>query len=184
MRDDVIRGMYRLATFGPQDAPQPVRLLGSGAILGEVIAAARLLADDWNLASEVWSVTSYSELAREANALERQARLGPSAPVQTSHLQRCLAGNAPVIAASDWVRAWPQTIASYLSAPFTTLGTDGFGRSDTRQALREFFEVDRHHVALAALHARARCSGIDTSIPAQAIERYKIHVESAAPWER
>ena len=184
VRDDVIRGMYRLATFGPRDAPQPVRLLGSGAILGEVIAAARLLADDWNLASEVWSVTSYSELAREANALERQARLDPSAPVQSSHLQRCLAGNAPVIAASDWVRAWPQTIASYLSAPFTTLGTDGFGRSDSRQALREFFEVDRHHVALAALHALARYSGIDATIPAQAIERYKIHVESAAPWER
>jgi pyruvate dehydrogenase E1 component len=184
VRDDVIRGMYRLAKFGPQNAPQPVRLLGSGAILGEVIAAARLLADDWNLASEVWSVTSYSELAREANALERQARLNPSAPVQSSHLQRCLAGNAPVIAASDWVRAWPQTIASYLSAPFTTLGTDGFGRSDTRQALREFFEVDRHHVALAALHALARCAGIDASIPAQAIERYKIHVESDAPWER
>jgi pyruvate dehydrogenase E1 component len=183
-RDDVIRGMYRFSRFGPQDTQQPVRLLGSGAILGEVIAAARLLADDWNIASEVWSVTSYSELARQANALERQARLDPNAPAQSSHLQRCLAGAAPVIAVSDWVRAWPQTIASHLSAPFTALGTDGFGRSDTRQALREFFEVDRHHVALAALHALARAASIDPALPGQAIERYQIRVESAAPWER
>ncbi|MEK9719607.1 MAG: pyruvate dehydrogenase (acetyl-transferring), homodimeric type, partial [Quisquiliibacterium sp.] len=182
--DDVIRGMYRFADFGARGAAQPVRLLGSGAILGEVIAAAQLLASDWNLASEVWSVTSYSELAREANARERLARLVPDTPPVPSHVQRCLSGGAPVVAASDWVRALPLMIAGHVNAPLTVLGTDGFGRSDSRQALREFFEVDRHHVAVAALHALAKDGSIDASLPAQAIQRYRIDPMPAAPWER
>ena len=133
---DVITGMYRYAAHAAGErATATVRLLGSGTILREVIAAAELLASDWGVAAEVWSATSFSELAREAREVERFNRLHPSEPARTSHVQHCLAGDAPVIAATDYVRAWPQLIAPYLSAPFTALGTDGFGRSDTRAAL-------------------------------------------------
>jgi len=181
-RRDVIRGMYRFSSTA--GARGRVRLLGSGTILREVIAAAELLARDWDVATEVWNVTSYSELAREARALERSARLSPLAPVEASHVGRSLAGSDPVVAASDWVRAWPGLIAPYVDAPFTVLGTDGFGRSDTRQALREFFEVDRHQVVLAALHALARAGRLPAEAAAEAIARYRIACTAEAPWER
>jgi pyruvate dehydrogenase E1 component len=181
---DVIRGMYRHAELGVERsvAGAPVRLLGSGTILREVIAAADLLRDDWQIASEVWSATSFSELAREAREVERWNRLHPQAPQRISHVARCLRGDAPVIAATDYVRAWPQSIAGSFDAPFTVLGTDGFGRSDTRAALRRFFEVDRHHVVLAALDALARAGRIERALCDQAIQRYGIDTEAAASW--
>lgn len=172
---DIIRGMRR---YGSRGEGQPVvRLLGSGAILREVIAAAELLANDWGIASEIWSVTSFSELAREAREAERE-RLFASAAPRESHVERCLAGSTPVIAASDYVRAYAQLISSYVQAPYTALGTDGFGRSDTRAALRRYFEVDRHHVALAALAA------VDPAKHAEALTRYDIDMDSVAPWNQ
>ena len=159
-----------------------MRLVGSGTILREVIAAAELLRDDWQIASEVWSATSFSELARDAREVERYNRLHPEAPKRQSHVARCLTGDAPVIAATDYVRAWPQSIAGGFEAPYTVLGTDGFGRSDTRAALRSFFEVDRHHVVLAALDALARAGRIERSLCAQAIARYDIDTEADASW--
>ncbi len=181
--EDVIRGMYRFAVHSPKKSRARVRLLGSGAILPEVIEAAQLLASDFGVSSEVWSVTSYSELARDAQSAERQARLSPESRAEPSHVERCLAGSDPVIAASDYVRAWPQLIATHVPARFVVLGTDGFGRSDTRHALREFFEVGRHQIVLAALHALARDERIDAAVAAQAIERYAIPRPLAAPWE-
>ena len=193
---DIIRGMYRYGLYGqppPQDAERrersqdvaavaPLRLLGSGAILREVIAAAVLLQDDWQVSSEVWSVTSFSELAREARAVERDNRLHPEREPRASHVSASLAGRAPVVAATDYVRAYPQLIAAYVDAPFIALGTDGFGRSDTRAALRRFFEVDCHHVAVAALHALSRSGAVDASVVAAAIERYAIDTSLAEPW--
>jgi pyruvate dehydrogenase E1 component len=162
-----------------------VRLLGSGAILREVIAAARLLADDWSVGSEVFSVTSFSELAREARAVERANRLQPGDADRTSHVARLLAGSDPVVAATDYVRAWPQLIAEYVGARYVTLGTDGFGRSDTRTALRRFFEVDRYHVVLAALQALAREGRCERAVLAEAVRRYGIDSTPAAPpWDR
>ncbi|HTL77719.1 MAG TPA: alpha-ketoglutarate dehydrogenase [Casimicrobiaceae bacterium] len=177
--EDVVRGMYRFATTGGKPL---VRLLGSGAILREVIAAGALLRDDWGVASETWSVTSFTELAREAREIGRCNRLHPAAPRRTSHVERCLAGSAPVVAATDYVRAHPQSIAEYVEAPLVTLGTDGFGRSDTRSALRAYFEVDRHHVAVAALDALAREGSVSRTIVAHAIARYAIPVEVPPPW--
>jgi len=177
--DDVVRGMYRFATLG--EKPQ-VRLLGSGAILREVIAAAALLRDDWRVTSEVWSVTSFTELAREAREVGRFNRLHPAQARRTSHVARCLPGNAPVIAATDYVRAYPQSIAEYVDAPFVALGTDGFGRSDTRSALRAYFEVDRHHVAVAALDALAERGSVPRAIVADALARYAIAVDVSPPW--
>lgn len=176
---DVIKGLYR---FAAARGKAKVRLLGSGAILREVIEAQRLLADDWNIDAEVWSATSFSELEREAREIERWNRLHPDAAPRSSHVATCLAGDAPVVAASDSVRAWPQLIAPHLRARFTALGTDGFGRSDTRDALRRFFEVDRHQIVLAALDALAAQGTIERAVCARAIVQYGIDVDVAAPW--
>jgi pyruvate dehydrogenase E1 component len=181
---DIIQGMYRYATHTPAKQSCQLRLLGSGAILREVIAAAELLATDWNVGSEVFSVTSFAELAREAAATERWNRLHPLEPARSSHVERQLPGTRPVIAATDYVRAYPQLIAPYVGGRFIALGTDGFGRSDNRPALRSFFEVDRHSIVLAALATLSRLGDLPQQSAAQAIERYGIDVEAAAPWQR
>ncbi len=179
---DVIKGLYRFGTERAGTAVARVRLVGSGTILREVIAAAALLAQDWGIEAETWSATSFAELARDAREVERWNRLHPETEPRTSHLLRCLPGDAPVIAASDYVRAWPQLAGVYLDAPFSALGTDGFGRSDTRAALRGFFEVDRHHIALAALHALQRQGCVDRGVCASAARQYALAVDAQAPW--
>jgi pyruvate dehydrogenase E1 component len=160
-----------------------VHLLGSGAILGEVRAAAALLADEWGVASDVWSVTSYSELAREAWECERWNRLHPAEAPRTSLVGGRLAGGAPVVAASDYVRAYPQLIAPSVER-LAVLGTDGFGRSDTRMALRRFFEVDRAQVVVAALGELVRTGALEAGAVADAIRRYDLDADSPAPWTR
>jgi pyruvate dehydrogenase E1 component len=176
----VIKGMYR---YRAADGAV-VRLLGSGAILPEVIAAAELLQEHWQLPTEVWSVTSFGELARDAAAVERWNRLHPQEPARRSHVQQCLAGPIPVVAASDYVRAYAQLIAPYLDARYAVLGTDGFGRSDTRVSLRRFFEVDRQHIAVCALNVAATSGSIDRQTVARAIQRFRLDAELAAPWTR
>jgi pyruvate dehydrogenase E1 component len=179
---DVIKGLYRLSSQHAPSSRGRVRLLGSGAVLREVMAAATLLADDWRIDSEVWSATSFSELARDARETARWNRLHPINATRASHLQHCLPGVTPVVAASDSVCGWPQLVAGHIDAPFSVLGTDGFGRSDTRAALRRHFEVDRHHVVLAALDALRRQGTLDAARCAEAIARYGISAERAAPW--
>lgn len=180
---DLIKGLYRYAGTSAAKSEGQVRLLGSGAILLEVIAASELLAQDWNIDAEIWSATSFTELAREAREVERWNRLHPGEAPRQSHVARCLPQGAPVIAATDYLRALPQLIASYIEPPYTVLGTDGFGRSDTRSALRSFFEVDRHHVVLAALSALARQGCVDATLCEQAIARYSIRAGAPAPWD-
>ena len=177
-RDGILRGMHRVHSPSGGTSPH-IRLLGSGAILPELLQAACLLADEFDVESEVWSVTSFSELAREAAEVQRANRLDPSREPARSYVAACLEGPRPVVAATDYVRAYPGLIAPYVAAPFTVLGTDGFGRSDTREALRRFFEVDRHHIAVAALVALGR--GTDA---AEAITRFGIDSEGASPWTR
>ena len=179
---DIIRGMYRYSHRQVENSTVSARLLGSGAILCEVIAAADLLAQDWHVSSEVHSVTSFSELAREAATVQRWNRQHPLEPPRVSHVERQLHGSEIVVAATDYVRAYPQLIAPYLGGRFVTLGTDGFGRSDTRLALRRFFEVDRHSIVVAALDALARQGQVTPQTVAQAIERYGVGTQSAAPW--
>ncbi len=183
--EDIIRGLYlhSAQTPAPQAARGRVRLVGSGAILREAIHAAELLARDWQVEAEVWSATSFSELAREAREAERWNRLHPTQPARISHVARCLGGPLPVIAASDYVRAWPELIAAHARAPFTALGTDGFGRSDTRSALRRFFEVDRHQIVLAALQSLREGGQVDATLQAQALTRYGLASDTPAPWE-
>ena len=182
--EGVIRGMYRFVVCGDAQATQ-VRLLGAGAILREVLAAGELLRDEFAVTSEVWSVTSFSELAREARDCERWNRLNPLAEPHESHLERSLVGAAPIVAASDYVRAVPQMLASFLPRRrYVALGTDGFGRSDTRAALREFFEVDRYSIVLAALQALADSGAIARERWAVAVERYGKQAGSRPSWER
>ncbi|WP_223413720.1 MULTISPECIES: alpha-ketoglutarate dehydrogenase [unclassified Pseudomonas] len=179
----IIKGMYLFARHEVEDARGSVQLLGSGAILLEVIAAAELLASDWNIDSEVWSVTSFTELAREAREVERWNRLHPGQPARRSHVQESLNDTAPIIASTDYVRALPQLIASYAPARYTVLGTDGFGRSDTRSRLRAFFEVDRHQIVLSALTSLVQDGRLDAGVCAEAIARYGIDVDAIAPWD-
>ncbi|NEI74582.1 alpha-ketoglutarate dehydrogenase [Rhizobium lusitanum] len=181
IEEGIVKGMYRLA--GPKDIAI-VRLLGSGAILPEVVAAAELLNSEWGVEAEVFSVTSFSELAREAREIEREQIFGQNAATRKSHVESLLSGSAPIIAATDYVRAYPQLIASYVAARFVALGTDGFGRSDTRQALRSFFEVDRHHIVVAALSALAAEGKFDRKKVSKAIDQYGLASGRAAPWLR
>ncbi len=181
---DIVKGMYRVGGHAFEGGRGHVRLVGSGAILREVIAAAQMLADDWRVASDVFSVTSFAELAREAREVERDNRLHPEREPRSSHLDSCLAGDAPIVAATDYVRAYPQLIASYVEAQMTVLGTDGFGRSDTRAELRKFFEVSRRDIVVAALDALAGEGAVERSVVADAIARYGVDTQLAAPWMR
>jgi len=175
-QEGILRGLHPV-----RDSEEPdVALLGAGTILNEVIAGADLLREDFGVEAGVWSVTSFSELARDGMAVARRNRLHPTQEPDVSWVGRCLGGHAgPVIAASDYVRAVGEQIRPYVLRDYTVLGTDGFGRSDTREKLRGFFEVDRHHVALAALHALGRDEDA-----AKAIERYGIDADAEAPWRR
>jgi pyruvate dehydrogenase E1 component len=149
---DIIKGMYLLEAGAPGANAPRVQLLGSGTILREVIAAATLLRDDWGVEADIWSCPSFTELARDGQAVERFNLLNPAAQPRTSHVTACLRGRAgPVVAATDYVRAFAEQIRAYVPHRYVVLGTDGFGRSDTREKLRHFFEVDRWYVTLAAL---------------------------------
>jgi pyruvate dehydrogenase E1 component len=133
----------------------------------------------------VWSATSFTELRREGLEVERWNRLHPTEPQRTPYVEECLGGReGPVVAASDYIRTFADQIRPFVPGRFVVLGTDGFGRSDYRVALRRFFEVDRHHVALAALKALADDGVVEPSVVASAIERYGIETETAPPWTR
>jgi pyruvate dehydrogenase E1 component len=179
----IIKGMYR---FGGGDAKAKaprVQLLGSGTIFREVIAAADLLRSDWGVESDLWSCPSFTELARDGRAVERNNMLHPNEKPELSHLERCLGGTkGPVIAATDYVRAYPEQIRPYVRRRFLVLGTDGFGRSDTREKLRHFFEVDRFYVAVAALKALADDGAVPAAKVAEAMKKYGIDPSKPAPW--
>jgi pyruvate dehydrogenase E1 component len=176
----IIKGMYLLQKAGK--AKQTVQLLGCGTILNEVVAAADLLQRDFEIAADVWSVTSFGELRRDAAAIERTSMFAPEKKPATSYLASCLKDKiGPIIAATDYVRAYADLIRPYLDKTYVTLGTDGYGRSDTRQKLREFFEVDRHHIVVAALYALVKDEKIPASVLTAAIKKYGIDPKKADP---
>jgi pyruvate dehydrogenase E1 component len=180
----ILRGMYLFKAGARPEAKTPrVQLLGSGSIFREVIAAADLLRNHWGVESDLWSCPSFTELAREGMAVQRDSLLHPTAPPRRSYVESCLAEmRGPVVAATDYVRAYAEQIRPYLSRRYLVLGTDGFGRSDTREKLRRFFEVDRHHVAVAALHALAQEGVVPAAKVGEAIGRYGIDPSKPAPW--
>lgn len=181
---DIIQGLYRYGERVPVAGSKAhIRLLGSGAILREVIAAADLLAADWGVSSDIFSATSFSELAKDARDAVRWNRLHPEETERVPHVARLLAGSTPIVAATDYVAALPQMIAPFVDARLVALGTDGFGRSDTRAALRRFFEVDRHQIAVAALHELARRQAVPNRTVSEAIRRYGINADAPPPWQ-
>jgi pyruvate dehydrogenase E1 component len=181
-QDGILKGMYKLPGGGAGKGPR-VQLLGSGTILREVIAASELLAADWGVASDLWSCPSFTELRRDGLAAARWNLLHPTEKPRLSHVEQCLAGTkGPVIASTDYVRAFADQIREFVPRRYKTLGTDGFGRSDSRENLRRFFEVDRHYVAVAALKALAEDGEIPATQVAEAIAKYGINAEKPAPW--
>ncbi len=181
--EGILRGMYRLREVVAQKGGGPrVRLLGSGSILREVEAGAELLAKDFGVSSEIWSVTSFTELRRDGLEAERWSMLHPEEPRRASYVEQALGkGVGPVVAATDYMKAIADGIRPFVPARYKVLGTDGFGRSDYRRQLRSFFEVDRYHVAVAALKALADDQLLPAKRVAEAIARYKIDTERASP---
>ncbi|QHS10590.1 pyruvate dehydrogenase (acetyl-transferring), homodimeric type [Sinimarinibacterium sp. NLF-5-8] len=178
----IIKGMYLLRSDDTAAAAH-VQLLGSGSILREVIAAADVLKADWGITSDIWSVPSFTQLAREGHEVERWNLLNPTQSARKNHVAECLDGMiGPAIAASDWIRAYAEQIRAYVPMRYHVLGTDGFGRSDTRTALREFFEVNRHWIALKAIKALVDEGTLPADSVAKAIEKYQIDTQRAAPW--
>jgi pyruvate dehydrogenase E1 component len=182
----ILRGLYRYA-----DAPQPqpaeteppaerprAQVLASGVGLRWALEAQRLLAEDWGVAAEAWSATSWTELRREALSCDEWNMLHPEAEPRTPHVTSALAGHpGPVVAVSDWIRAVPDQIARWVSAPFSSLGTDGWGFSDTRPAARRFFHVDAESITLAVLTQLARLGEVKPEVLAQAIAKYHLDLD-------
>jgi len=178
--EGIIKGMYKFGASKAK-AKNKVQLLGSGTILREVIAAAELLEKDFNVAADVWSVTSFNELRRDGIDCERWNTLHPEAKPRVNYVEQCLDADTPVIAATDYIRAYADQIRPYVKASYKTLGTDGFGRSDTRRKLRHFFEVDRFYVAVAALKALADAGKVDAKEVSRAIKLYQIDANKPNP---
>jgi len=184
--EGIRRGMYplRRASGGKgKDRRPAVQLLGSGAILREVEAAAAMLAEDFDVAADLWSVPSFNELRRDGMAVERWNRLHPTEKPRASYVEECLAGApGPVVAATDYTRAFADQIRPWVPGVYRVLGSDGFGRSDTRERLRGFFEIDRRHVVVAALKSLADGGELPPERVGEAIVRYEIDPEAPAPW--
>jgi pyruvate dehydrogenase E1 component len=180
VEEGILRGIYRLRTVGEGDGMR-VRLMGSGTILREVEAAAEILHAEFGVIAEIYSLTSATELAREARDVARWNLLNPKQEPRQSYFARILAGDAPIVAASDYIKALIEPLRAEVSCPFHVLGTDGFGRSDTRQKLRDFFEVDRRFVALAALKALADREKISRDVVDKARESWAIAADKPNP---
>ncbi|MBF0108305.1 MAG: pyruvate dehydrogenase (acetyl-transferring), homodimeric type [Magnetococcales bacterium] len=183
-REGILSGLYLFRPAPDPSFSRKVQLFGSGAIINEVLAAQELLAE-FEVAANVWSVTSYKSLYREAMAVDRFNRLHPERPLQKPYLTRCLEGHSgPVIAASDYVRTLPDMVAQWVPEGMISLGTDGFGRSDSRPALRDFFEVDVKFITQAALSALCRRGQIDATVVTQALRQLGIDPERPDPITR
>ncbi len=186
LEEGILRGLYRYAQAPSASSPSSpertgaavprARILASGVAMRQALSAASLLAADWGVAADVWSVTSWTELRRDAMACESYNMLHPDSD-RVPYVTSALSGpssSGPVVAVSDWLRAVPDQIARWVPAGYTSLGTDGFGLSDTRPATRRFFHVDAQSIVLAVLWSLAREGAVDASLPAQAIARYKL----------
>jgi pyruvate dehydrogenase E1 component len=180
VEDGILRGMYRLQKGGKKKLR--VQLFGSGTILREVLAAAELLDEHYDVASDVWSVTSFSELRRDALGVERWNERHPEEKPRVGYVAQQLADcQGPFIAATDYMKTVPDQIRQWVPGRYTVLGTDGYGRSDGRKALREFFEVDRHSIVVSALKALADDGGVDLETVAECIRRFGIDPEKRDP---
>jgi pyruvate dehydrogenase E1 component len=182
IREGVLKGLYRFKTSAKTDAKLRAQLLGSGAIMFEVLKAQQTLEEKYGVAADVWSVTSYKELYRNANDCERWNMLHPGDAAKVPYVTETLKDAAgPFIAASDYMKVLPESLGKWVPGQLVSLGTDGFGRSENRVALRDFFEVDAKHIVLATLGALARENKIGTDVVKRAIGELGINPEKANP---
>jgi len=180
--EGIIKGLYRLQGNIKKTSKKAVQLLGSGTILREVIAAAELLKQEFDIDSDVWSATSFNELRREGLATARWNMLHPEEQPRISYVEQCLGGaKGPVIASTDYVKSYADQIREFVPAHYSVLGTDGFGRSDSRERLRHFFEVDRYFVVIAALSALVNENLLPSSVVSDAIKKFNINPEKPNP---
>jgi pyruvate dehydrogenase E1 component len=180
---DILKGLYLLQP-GDKKAKQRVQLMGSGTILREAIAAAELLKKDWKIEADVWSAPSFTLLARDGQDVERWNLLHPAETPRVAHVTKCMEGTTgPIIATSDYMRTFAEQVRAFMpkGRNYKVLGTDGFGRSDTREKLRHFFEVDRYWVTLAALKALADEGAIGRDKVAEAIKKYNLDPNKPNP---
>jgi pyruvate dehydrogenase E1 component len=182
IREGILKGLYRFKASAKSGAKLRAQLLGSGTIMYETLKAQQILEEKYGVAADVWSVTSYKQLYRDANDCERWNMLHPAGPAKVPYLTATLKdAPGPFIAASDYMKVLPESLAKWVPGQLVSLGTDGFGRSENRAALRDFFEVDAKHIVLATLGALAREKKIGTDVVQRAIQELGIHPEKANP---
>ncbi len=182
VENDILKGMYLFSEGNKNSKEFHVQLLGAGTILREVIAAAEILKNEYNINADIWSATSFNELRREALSVTRWNMLHPAQPAKVSHVESCFKGReGPVVAATDYMKIYADQIREFIPGKYRVLGTDGFGRSDTREKLRHFFEVDRFYITVAALKALSEDGKISKQQIIQAIEKYGIDPERPDP---
>ncbi len=187
VEEGIIKGIYRLREAGGEKSSKKkfdhkVRLLGGGTILREVMEAAEILEKDWNIGAEIFSITSFNELARDGLEVERWNMLHPNDTPRVPYITQVLGDDdSPVISSTDYMKSYSDQVRKYVPATFTALGTDGFGRSDTREKLREFFEVDRRYVTVAALYSLSLDGKIDSATVAKALQQYTIDPDKPNP---
>jgi pyruvate dehydrogenase E1 component len=181
-REGILKGLYRFAETSKPKASKRAQLFGSGAILPEVIKAQEILESQYEVGADVWSVTSYSELYRDGHACERWNMLHPGQAPRVPHVTACLE-RAPgvLVAASDYLKALPDSIDRWLPRRLISLGTDGFGRSESRASLRDFFEVDHRYIVIATLTALAREGQVEASTLQQAMKAFNINPDKSDP---
>ena len=181
-KDGILKGMYKFKAATNKKAKLRAQLLGSGAILNEVLEAQEILEKNYGVAADVWSVTSYKELYRDGNDCERWNMLHPGETPKVPFVTRQLEHTEGVlVAASDYMKVLPESVSQWMPRPLVALGTDGFGRSENRASLRDFFEVDAKHIVLATLHALERERKIEPKTVNQAIKELGINPEKRNP---
>lgn len=180
VEEGIVKGMYKVKDSN--SSKLSVQLLGSGPILNEVISASELLKDDWGIDSDVWSVTSYSELHKDAENINRWNLLNPDKNKRMSYLDICLdKSKGPIIACSDYVKLVSEQISPYIECDFTSIGTDGFGRSGSREELRDFFEINKYYITLAAVHSLKKQNKVSQELTKEVIKKYKINSDKINP---
>ena len=182
--EGILRGLYRFRG-AVQQAKHRAQLFGSGPILTEVLRAQELLAEKFDVAADVWSVTSYQRLRDDGLSCERWNRLHPGEPARVPYITRTIeSAPGPIVAATDYLRAVPDMVSRWIPRPYVTLGTDGFGRSDTREGLRRFFETDAEHIAAATLSALCQQGQLSAGVVAKAFQQLGLDPEAGDPWKR
>ncbi|MBD3647016.1 MAG: pyruvate dehydrogenase (acetyl-transferring), homodimeric type, partial [Pseudomonadales bacterium] len=180
--EGIIKGMYLLQKNSKKNSKKTVQLIGSGSILREVIAAADILKSEFGITADIWSATSFNQLRRDGMSVARWNLLHPEEEPRLSYVEECLKdAPGPVVASTDYIKSYADQIREYVPGSYTVLGTDGFGRSDTREQLRRFFEVDRYYVTVAALSALMRENVIDSTVVSKAMKKFSIDADKPDP---